>query len=278
MKSYRLTKPEEGFYLSDLLDFFTKKTPAMKATFTSLALVLFFFLGKTTACDCLPIGNFCKTITYENNGEIWSHLNIYLVEVTAQQTGGMKVEIAKTYFGENLNGSSIFVNSGNGADCQLFTGQFQAGEKMIIAAGNYSNLWYISECGVSFLKVENGLVKGPIAEGITEIPFEEFHTLSNCGNLQLNPSNEPGAPDFIQVSPTMAFDNVWLKSSGALSSTLTLRVFDVAGRQVFQSVVPAKSGPFQENIPVGKWAPGVYFFNLNLAGKQHTVKVVKMNG
>lgn len=250
----------------------------MKVTVTSLALVLFFFLGKTTACDCLPIGNFCKTITYENNGEIWSHLNIYLVEVTAQQTGGMKVEIAKTYFGENLNGSSIFVNSGNGADCQLFTGQFQAGEKMIIAAGNYSNLWYISECGVSFLKVENGLVKGPIAEGITEIPLAEFPTLANCGNLQLNAANEVAMPDLIQVSPTLAIDYVLLKAPVALPAALTLRVFDVAGRQVFQSDFPADSVPFEKIIPIENWNSGIYFFNLKIAGKQHTAKVVKMNG
>jgi hypothetical protein len=250
----------------------------MKVTVTSLALALFFFLGKTTACDCLGAESFCKTITYENNGEIWSHVNIYLIEVTAQKARGMKVKVAKTYFGKNLNGSSIFITSGNGADCILVTNQFQVGEKLIIAPSEHSGEWYISECGVFVLKVKNGLVKGPIADGITEIPLAEFPTLANCGNLQLNAANEAATPDLIQVSPTLATDYVLLKSPVALPAALTLRVFDVAGRQVFQSDFPADSVPFEKIIPIENWNSGIYFFNLKIAGKQHTAKVVKMNG
>jgi len=142
-----------------------KMTLVMKTFFTSFLLTAVLFLGKTSACDCIFIEDFCQTVTFQNNGEIHDYLNIYHVQVTAQASDGMKVKIFKTFHGEMLTGAEIFITSGNGADCQLITSQFQVGKEMVIAAGKATDtdLWWISECGVSWLPVENGIVSGAIA-------------------------------------------------------------------------------------------------------------------
>lgn len=247
----------------------------MKTAIFTIAFSLLLFVEKNIACDCLPVANFCKTITYENNGEIFNYLNIYYVKVISQSADTMEVSIAKTFFGQNLTGSTILIQGGNGADCQVMTAQFQVGEELIIAAAKTTTYWYVSDCGISFLKVENGVVKGLIADGITEIPLADFPTLADCGNLQLNPANEPEAPYFIDISPTLTHDFVKIKISVNSPSPLFVRAFDVAGKMVFEKNYHSLHTTYEEVVPTENWAKGVYFFNIEVAGKHHTFKTAK---
>ena len=248
----------------------------MKYTITLFAFLFSPFLQKVTACDCFYIPTFCQAITYENNGEIRDYLHIYHVTVAVKQTDGMSVNIHQTFFGENLAGQSIFISSGDGANCNLITSQFEVGESLVIAAAKSIDNWYMSECYVSFLKVENGMVSGAIAEGVTNVPLAEFHTLANCGDLQLNPISEPNIPDYISLTPTLTDGTVILKSLIQLPADLHLQVFDVAGRQIFQTTIRNNGALVEETIHMRDWASGLYLFQAAVAGQKEVYKVVKV--
>ncbi len=245
----------------------------MKATITSSILALFLFLGKASACDCLFIEDFCQFITFQNNGVINDNLHIYHVKVSAQTAGGMKVSILQTFHGEDLVGHQIFITGGNGADCQVVTSQFVVGEELIIAAGKFMDTWSMNDCGVSFLKVENGQVSGQIAGGVTSVLLSEFPALANCGDL--TPTREPNPPVSVSLTPTLAHDEVRIQAQGFLTGDLELSIFDVTGRQVHRTSANGYQVLAGVIVPVGEWSAGVYFFRMKVEGRLETVKVVK---
>ncbi|MEZ4960961.1 MAG: T9SS type A sorting domain-containing protein [Saprospiraceae bacterium] len=248
----------------------------MKATLTPFLFASIFFFGKTSACNCIFIGDFCQTITYENNGEIIGYLNIYHARVTAKTNTGMKVGIFKTFHGEALEGQEIFITSGNGADCKIITDQFQVGQEMIIAAGKADSLWWLSDCGVSYLKVENGQVIGAIAPGVTEVALPEFASLANCGNLTSTGEPKPGYS--IRIQPNLAHHKVSITTTASFTNDLALNVYDVTGRLVYHAVEKGFSASNALQVEVLNWSAGIYFFTINMAGKQEVFKVVKAGG
>lgn len=249
----------------------------MKTTLTSLFIFLACFLGKTIACDCFPIPDFCQTITFQNNGDILDWLNIYRVKVMTKTANGINVFVSQTYHGENITGHQIFFADGNGADCVLFVTQFNVGDELIVTASKQEDTWYISECGITFLKVENGMVNGPIAPSLTQVPLGEFAALANCGDLTSAPTPEPSEAIAMLVQPTLAYDQVVVKTKGISTTDLRASVFDVNGRLIHQFVLPQGSTFYGEQVPVGNWATGVYFFKLEAMGREEVFKIVKMD-
>lgn len=254
--------------------FHQKKFTAMKCTLTFFLFSFCLLPGKIKACSCAPIPDFCQTVTFLNNGEIIDDINIYHVQVSAQSTSGMKVKILKTYHGEALNGQEIFIQSGNGADCQVITSIFQIGQQMILAVRRIGDFWSLSECGVTYLKVENGQVSGAIAPGIQELPLADFPSLANCGNL--TNTEEPAGGFSLSVQPALARQLVSISTTSTSRADLKLSVFDPTGRRVFQAVEKGFSAAATLQVDVQGWSAGFYFFKVALAGQERVFKVVKM--
>ncbi len=249
----------------------------MKTFLTTLVLICACFVGKTSACSCIFIPDFCQTITFGNNGAIPAYLHIYYVKVATQSASGMKVNILKTYHGEDLTGHPIFITSGDGANCNVITSQFAVGEEMIIAAAKNEDQWSLSECGVSHLKVENGQVLGQITPTITQLPLNQFPFLNGCGSLNPTPTEEPtGSVPFI-VGPSLTDQQVRIATKGVATTDLKVRVFDLTGRLVLETTVPKEAAFYGQQIPIGEWSKGLYFFSLEAAGRRETFKVVKMD-
>ncbi|MFM9951383.1 MAG: T9SS type A sorting domain-containing protein [Saprospiraceae bacterium] len=245
----------------------------MKKSFTLLLFALFGGLAKSHACDCLFIGTFCESITYENNGQIQDGLHIYLGTVSEKTAVGVNLLVEKTYFGEVNTGENLSLISGSGANCVVILNDFQVGEQYIIAVNKSSNnTWWLFECGVYYLRVQNGTVTGGIAPGVSEVPLAEFANMANCGTLEAG--NEL---DFLlRIAPTLTSNEVNITTRLLSPTSIQITVFDAAGRLVYQTKEPA----FDQNktivLDMEAWAAGVYFVRLNLLGRRKTVKVVKV--
>lgn len=248
----------------------------MKSTITTAFLLLLAFFQKAQACDCFPVPTFCETITFSNNGQIWDYLNIYHVKVDANLPNGLKVTISKTYFGEDMTGHQVFIQDGNGANCVLFaSSNLDANQEYIIAAQIENDTLSVSECGVSFLKIENGKVQGAIAPGITEVAVEDFPNAANCGDLSPSAVVTPSALGGIVVRPTLAQNSLEVSTTSNKIADLKLTVFDAIGRKVCEANYPGFSANSKVEVDLTNWSNGVYFLHMETNGAGFTQKIVK---
>ncbi|NUO01601.1 MAG: T9SS type A sorting domain-containing protein [Saprospiraceae bacterium] len=244
----------------------------MKKNFTLLLFALLGYSGISHACSCIYIPTFCETITYGNNGQIADYLSVYAGTVSAATDSEIELLVQETYFGEFNTGQTIRLAKGFGADCVLELSNFAVGDTYIIAANKHENTWRLSACGITFLKVQNGEVIGPIAPGVSRVSLAEFVSEANCGNL----TGGNGLGFLLKVNPTLTSGDVNISTSLEVAVPIQVTVFDAAGRLVHQ----AKESAFTENKPIvldmEAWAAGMYFVRMDLLGQRKTVKVVKV--
>lgn len=246
----------------------------MKPTITSVLLLLLGCFQNAQACDCFPISTFCETITYQNNGQIWNFLSIYRVKVESSLPNGIKVSIFQTYAGEDKAGQQLYVKNGNGGDCVLFASTFlDQNQDYIIAAQLLNDTLSISECGISYLKIENGMVQGAIAPGITEVALADFPNTTQCGDLTPVAVFVPDQKDRLIVVPTLATARVIVKANQTFwgqPTGLKLVVYDAAGRLVFTQNYPDFDYYTPALVDTKGWNSGVYMLRLS-AGKVNVV-------
>lgn len=234
---------------------------------------------KAQACDCIFIPTFCEAITYENNGQVLDYLSVYRIKVTATTGNGLNVLVAETYSGENLVGHDLFIQDGNGADCVLFASfHLQVDSEYIVAAHRTGDTLRLSECAVSFLAIENGVVKGAIAPGVTEVAVSEFQNVANCGDLSPSKVVEPGVLSGLTVRPTLTSNFVEIRTSSAQLADLKLAVFDAVGRLVFRAGYPGFGFYTPAKVDLKDWSDGVYFLHFEAGGERFTQKVMKASG
>jgi len=244
----------------------------MKKSFTLLFVAIFGWLAKSHACDCEAYPSFCESITYKNNGQILDGLHVYLGTVSEKTGIGVNLLAERTYFGEINTGQILSLRSG-GTDCSVIFDDFQVGEQYIIAARKSNdNTWGLFNCGVHYLLVENGMVTGGIAPGVSTVPLADFANMANCGTLEAG--NEL---DFLlKVAPTLTSNEVNITTRLLSPFPIQVTVFDAAGRLVSQN----KENEFDLNKPIAldthAWAAGVYFVRMELLNQRKTVKVVKV--
>lgn len=243
----------------------------MKIIFTLVVLFVVGLTPKVSACDCMPIPNFCESITFNNNGQILNYLSIYRIKVNAILTNGLNVSVRQTYFGDNLAGRQLFLEDGNG-DCILIaSNSLEDDTEYIVAASrSSSDTIFLSACFVSFLKVKNGMVTGAIKPGVNSVRLSEFPDLANCGNLT------PTLIGGLVVRPTLVSNEVEISTTSLFKpEDLKLKVFDVAGRVVFQSNHPDFGSDSAAKVNMKDWSAGAYFLHLEIAGKKIAVKLMK---
>lgn len=107
------------------------------------------------------------------------------------------------------------------------------------------------------------------------MPLENFQSaLMGCSNL--NPTNGPLHEFAISVAPTLAHDQVYLYATGA-AANFEVIVFDASGRWVHQAAFSKDDTLSERQVSIGDWNAGVYFFKINIAGREEVFKVVKMD-
>lgn len=255
-----------------------EKIHCMKKIYVASILLLMAFAQVSKACDCLPLTTFCEGIT-DNNGQIANYLSIYKIKVIAKVGDGLQVFVSHTYAGDNLTDHQVYIQDGNGADCGLFASfNMEAGKSYIIAASDYISVdtLTLSECIVSYLPIENGVVKGAIAPGVTEVPLDDFTSVANCGDLSPSSTVEPSALEGLYFRPTLASDFVEINTDLVQALDLKLTVLDAAGRLVLQADFSDFNRYSHSKVDVSDWSSGVYFFRLEMQGKRLTKRVVKL--
>ncbi len=254
----------------------------MKKILTFSLLFTFGLLGKSAACDCIFIPTFCESITFNNNGQIQDYLSVHRIKVTAILGHSIKATVHQTYAGDILVGHQLTILDGSGADCVLIATGFleEEAEYIIGSQGNSSNIT-LGECGVYFLKVENDVVTGAIAPGITSVPLADFHNTVNCGDLTPAGEADPGVLGGLEVRPTIVTDEVEiLTKSFILYDDLKVTIYDLSGKPVYHREL-AHFGFYtftpQIKVDMSHWSAGMYFIRVEAGGGRFTEKLLKVS-
>ncbi len=249
----------------------------MKARLTVALLLTALFIETSQACSCVNIDNFCESITAED-GTVWEGYQILHVRVTGQGNTGISVQVLNVLHGQDRLGETLFFINGSGADCTMGTGGFQIGKEYIFAAWPRLDDWTLSICGITFLTVEDGKVKGPIAPGITRVSLDDFGKVANCGKLDgVGPGiSGDKISTLFQVFPSPVSETLTLKAAiDTLSFALDLDVFDALGRLVHRQRDVSFGNGSNLDVVVSDWAKGLYFFRVTAWDRRHTFRVVK---
>jgi hypothetical protein len=243
----------------------------MKKNLTSLLLAFSCFIAKTVACSCICCTTFCESVIQTNQD-----IRIHLISVLEKSSAGLNIAILQSFLGESLEGQALFVINGSGSDCIMSTNQFLIGEKYILLLSQSSGgTWYLSECSMPFLGVENDMVTGSITEGITEVALENFPAaIQNC--FSTSSSTEAQANTSFSVNPTVAYDFVVLKTQRPATTDFILNVLDSSGKLLHQAILP--KGSISTEVRISAWSAGIYFFKIEGMGTMSLFKVVKLGG
>lgn len=237
-------------------------------TFVTCLILLVFSPQLLSACSCAGPTTFC-----EGMPSLSSLGLVIFGEKTKDKSDGMHVKVLTTFHGETSS-DEVFIRSGNGADCGVWTGQFEVGEQFILSLYPYNNdvptsAYYMSICGVNWLKVENGKVKGSIAPGVTEIAVDEFTTIADCGDFVPLPSQHATINVFPNPA-TVAFQ-VDIELENAIYGSFN--IYDMAGRFIEQVAI---EGTDEVSIPypVEKLPTGIYLVEVQLWTRRELFKIV----
>ncbi|MBK7428168.1 MAG: T9SS type A sorting domain-containing protein [Saprospiraceae bacterium] len=249
----------------------------MNKTFTLIFLLAFILQSEVSkACSCVYIGTFCETITY-NNEEVSPYLCVIRGTVIAQESDRMKVRVVEHLGGTAPEGEEIFILSGNGANCAEFVGGFEIGKDFVFAMnigwGENSDLYSLTICGVSYLRINNEVVEGKIAPGINSINYNKLGTIDDCGKLTIEQKIGLFSifPNLTSVGPTISLDP---ESSDPV--LIDWEVYSNIGQLLdeknAQSFLPGEK--FRVNME--SYPPGVYLLRIRRSGERKVFKIVKI--
>jgi hypothetical protein len=245
-------------------------------------LLLFFFLSFFTlnrlqACSCVYIETFCETLQFDDT--IYHELIVY-GRVTKITNQGMEVAVAERLYG-NDNSASIFVRSGNGADCGESANRFELGQQLILALQKYYTstppddiTYWLSICGINWLVVENGYVKGPIAPGKVLLRYEDFKKASTCEAFKQFQPTGPGDLD-ISVYPNPVRDRLFVKVDESVES-FDYIISDICGKIVLRGIREGIEAESQITIelPIEELSSGLYFLKITSGRDEKTFKLM----
>ena len=217
---------------------------------------------------------FCESITF-GSGEIWPDLIIY-GEKTEDQDDGMEVSILSIVHGVETR-EKVFIRKGNGANCGENTGRFAVGEKFIFALSKVHTeeeeplQYWLSICGVNFLKVEGTKVVGAIAPDLEEIPIDEFHTINNCGIF--TPINPIFDNNIFKLFPNPASNLLRIEWEFDKRFEGHLNILDSSGRQIRKWEL-TKDNETKISYDVSPLPAGLYFVELYALDRREVFKIV----
>ncbi|MDX1409592.1 MAG: T9SS type A sorting domain-containing protein, partial [Saprospiraceae bacterium] len=177
---------------------------------------------------------------------------------------GMRIKVRDVLFGVAVPGS-IFVPKGNGADCRVNTDIFERGSEYLFALWSHDGKFSLSTCGVTWLEVRSGTVRGAIAEGIDEVRLDAFHTVVACGVI-------PSPLGSLQIGPNPAGVQLLISTDAPLDEAIDVHIYDIAGREVLQRTIDMlASDPFE--IDVRHLPAAIYVVTAEYKGIRRTCKI-----
>jgi hypothetical protein len=236
-----------------------------------------FTINRLQACSCVYIETFCETLGFTDT--IYHELIVYgtVTKITNQ---GMEVAVAERLYG-NDNSAFIFVRSGNGADCGESANRFEVGQQLILALQKYYNsnppddiIYWLSICGINWLSVENGYVKGPIAPGDVFLRYEDFKKASTCEAFEQFQPTGPGDLE-IKVYPNPVKDLLYVEVGESVES-FDYIISDICGKIVLRGIREEVEAEAQITIelPVERLSSGLYFMKVMSEMNEKTVKLM----
>lgn len=243
----------------------------MKYIFTiALLLGSLFSALQVHACRCIPIRTFCESVHPEKP--------VLLGVVTRHYMSGhalMDVKVLEWIKSPGFPISDLTIVGGDRGDCMINTDRFTLGDTLILMpdlffpspAINAEHITFgLSECVVSFLMVNNGVVEGAIQEELNSVPMSSFVSeLGMCiDDVVLND---------IKLFPNPVGSRLQLQLSGTFLPE-QLKFFNVLGQEV---VLNSNVDETKSLLTVdAEWlSAGVYFAVLQYGSYRRTFKWVK---
>ena len=144
--------------------------------------IFFASFNHLQACSCAGEAYFCHELS--DTTDAFVHPDFVIKGVKLKDTlHGMFVRIEQQFINEILE-DTILIWGDPGHLCRVYTSNFEVGESVILgikrldipsgmpqeSIGDY----WLPACGITFLKIENGFVVGPISMGSNAMLFEDF--------------------------------------------------------------------------------------------------------
>ncbi len=245
----------------------------MKKIILLLFSILVLALPASIACNCGGGGTFCEGVT-NSDGEIYESIIIVRGIIKSKNEEGMNVVVQHTLFGD-LNQDEVYVRQGYGIDCAMQISDFEESKEYIFAlwdelSGEYS----LSICFESFLKIEDEVISGKIAPGITSLEYIDLGNVEGCGEQM----NIFSIKDDISVFPNPTFNVLKFKNLNANKSTenIQLTCFDMLGRELrtFKKGDGIMAGEIW-TIDFQEFPVGVYMLKLYANYQETVFRIVK---
>lgn len=245
-----------------------------------LLLPMALFSATLFACSCFGPQTFCGTLDppYEEP-QWWIPDAIILGVKTAQADHGMDMEVVETLSGEPVPGEILRVWGDCGLLCRIYPSAWEIGDTVVWAL-KYTDLsgngscgtsleqegdYMISICGTYVLSYENGIVSGPIAEGVNAMPFDDLGTfITSCLAMAVkNRSEEPAIEVFITDGTLIA------ELKGPKSGTMRHQLLDAQGKLVAEGTTQGD----RARIPISDHATGIHFLRISSGRHNKTLRV-----
>lgn len=215
------------------------------------------------ACDCLPVATFCETIA-NTSGGIDSTRQIDLIRVINADENGIDVKVLRSYNGADLSNQKLRFIRGNSANCISSLHEMNIGEEYIFAGRGYQENWYLSDCGVTFLRVKNNQIQGPVAPNLSSMSLSEFSSAMLCST-----------PFQIYVLPTLHSQSTAIYTAVDAPFYVDIVVFDVLGRILSERRVHNFSVDHPIVVDMDNWNTGLHIVLVKGENWKRAFKVIK---
>jgi len=222
---------------------------------TQIKLIIFILiivqnLGLACFCPYEPV--FCKNVHVEHN------LIQAVVTDSTNQAHTMEVEILENIHKE-ITEDTLLIHGRDLSSCGERLDQFSINDTLILAIEilqfNGNEYWYLGgECGLQFLRYENGILNGQITESLTTQPIQDFKDdIFACIDLTVPVKEIESLENQITVFPNPTLGNFQISFPEIKVSSY--EIYNSSGQQVINEtlneaidIIEVKSSPLSNGI------------------------------
>ncbi len=220
------------------------------------------------SCSCIAPSSFCESVSWAVEN---LDVTIARAKVLGESSSGREIEIEQIILGE-FNNPKIELSFGR---CDLYAHELTTGDEFIIAFTKLQDRFRLISCAISFLKIEDDVIQGKIAPGVSSLEYDEFFNLESCESIfgQINLEGNLG------FYPNPTKEAIRLLNAGSINSfeNLEVQIFDALGNQVDFRTYSGELFPKQEwIINVEDFTIGLYIIRVSNQFQEVTFKMIKV--